>query len=187
MAFAKSPAQMNLVPDPPYKMHGMHALVSYDLVISRANPLISFGSCQHGLTVGYLTMVSLALATMAASSSSVMSIARLKAWVSEVLNVGTLPKARSSRAMAADTRAPGVPFSAISASVWMASAACLCAQALHKGFSESPVYCGGNLPPPTAFALILAANEPCPILHRQQAIAVLSRLVYTCNRRGCTS
>jgi hypothetical protein len=37
------------------------------------------------------TRVSLAPATMAASSSSVMSMARLKAWVSEVLNVGALP------------------------------------------------------------------------------------------------
>ena len=45
----------------------------------------------RGLIAHHLTMVSLALATMAASSSSVMSIARLKAWVSEVLNVGALP------------------------------------------------------------------------------------------------
>jgi hypothetical protein len=27
--------------------------------------------------------------------------------------------------------------------------------------SRSPAYCGGNLPPSSAFALILAANEPC--------------------------
>ena len=39
----------------------------------------------------HLITVSLALATMAASSSSVMSMARLKTWVSEVLNVGALP------------------------------------------------------------------------------------------------
>ena len=45
----------------------------------------------RGLIAHHLTMVNLALATMAASSSSVMSMARLKAWVSEVLNVGALP------------------------------------------------------------------------------------------------
>ena len=37
------------------------------------------------------TTVSFARPAMAASSSSVMSMARLKAWVSEVLNVGALP------------------------------------------------------------------------------------------------
>ena len=39
----------------------------------------------------HLITVSLALATIAANSSSVMSMARLKTWVSEVLNVGALP------------------------------------------------------------------------------------------------
>ena len=71
------------------------------------------------------TTVSLALAAMAASSSSLISTARLKLPASLVLNCGGLPYARSSRAIAADTRAPGVPFLAMSTSVLMASGACL--------------------------------------------------------------
>ncbi len=39
----------------------------------------------------HLTTVSLALATMAASSSSVISMARLKTWVSEVLHTHRSP------------------------------------------------------------------------------------------------
>ena len=47
-----------------------------------------------GLTLGYLgTSVSLALATIAASSSSLMSMARLNVVGSVVLKVGALPSA----------------------------------------------------------------------------------------------
>jgi hypothetical protein len=72
---------------------------------------------NSGLIAHRLTTVSLALATMAASSSSVMSMARLNWVVSVVLKVG-----------------------------------------LHH---RHPVFCGADLAPSSAFALILAADEPC--------------------------
>src|SRR6478672_6315052 len=97
MAFAKSPAQMNLVSD-----HPKNVSRCLNTGPSRLTNLYCYATAWLCMGLGnaevtdHLITVSLALATMAASSSSVISMARLNWVVSVVLKVAGRRRAHRS-------------------------------------------------------------------------------------------